>query len=102
MWGYPRLIPLCVIVALLTIAAPAQAWEARVGDVRQVGLEFRAGGVTAHATRVLSERRDGGVYTATLATDDPAGRTIAVRIARDELQATGPDGAEGMTARFAR
>ncbi|MBI2383191.1 MAG: glycoside hydrolase family 31 protein [Gammaproteobacteria bacterium] len=36
-----------------------------------------------HATGAVSESRDGGIYDATLATTDPAGRRIAVRIAPD-------------------
>jgi hypothetical protein len=75
MWGYPRATP---AFAVLAAAVP---WHAQVGPVDQVGLAFRAGGVTAQATRVVAERRDGAAYTATLATDDPAARTIAVRIA---------------------
>src|SRR6185295_5380601 len=93
---------LTAIVAAFTVAAPAHAWAVRVGAVDQVALEFRAGAVTARATQPLSERREGGVYTATLATDDPAGRTIDVRGNGDELRATGPPGTEAMTARFAR
>ncbi len=37
----------------------------------------------SHATRVVDERRDGGAYLATLATDDPLGRRLAVRVAPD-------------------
>lgn len=36
-----------------------------------------------HATRVLAEERAGDAYAATLATSDPAGRTLLVRIAPD-------------------
>ena len=36
-----------------------------------------------HATRVVEERRDGDAYVARLATSDPAGRTLAVRVAPD-------------------
>jgi hypothetical protein len=93
MWGYPRATP---AFAVLAVALP-------VGPVEQVGLAFRSGGVTARATRLVNEGRDGGAYTATLATDDPAGRTIAVRIAPagdgvTQMTATGPPGADGMTA----
>jgi hypothetical protein len=43
---------------------------------------FRTAGAWVHATTVLSSRRDGGDYVAELATNDPAGRTIAVRLRR--------------------
>jgi alpha-glucosidase (family GH31 glycosyl hydrolase) len=39
-------------------------------------LGFRDGDVWRHATRILSERRQGTGIVATLATDDPAGRRI--------------------------
>ncbi len=39
-------------------------------------LGFRDGAVWRHATRILSERRQGTGIVATLATDDPAGRRI--------------------------
>jgi len=46
-------------------------------------LGFSSAGVWWHATRVLRERRHGGSYEAMLATTDPAGRTVAVRVAPD-------------------
>ena len=45
-------------------------------------LGFRAGAAWFHATRVLSEGREGAAYTAELATTDPL-RRIGVRIAPD-------------------
>lgn len=45
-------------------------------------LGFRAGGVWWHATRVLSERRDGRAYLAELATTDPL-RRMEIRLAPD-------------------
>jgi alpha-glucosidase (family GH31 glycosyl hydrolase) len=43
-------------------------------------LGFRDGSVWRHATRILSERRQGTGIVATLATDDPAGRRIAATL----------------------
>jgi alpha-glucosidase (family GH31 glycosyl hydrolase) len=52
-----------------------------------------------HATKVIDERRDGAAYTATLASTDPTGRTLRVRIAPDAggvialtAEVTGPTG----------
>src|SRR3954469_8398200 len=114
MSGYPWRYLACGIVSFFTFVAPTPAqtvvddpFQARVGALDQVALEFRAAGITAHATRATDVRRDGDTYSATLATDDPVGRTIAVRIAPAgdgiaELEATGPPGTEAMRARFAR
>ncbi len=44
-------------------------------------LGFQAGGRWFRATRVLGAGRDGSAYAAELATDDPAGRRIALRVA---------------------
>jgi hypothetical protein len=44
-------------------------------------LAFTAGGVTANATRATGGHMDGRAYVATLQTDDPLGRSIAVRVA---------------------
>ncbi len=47
-------------------------------------LGFRTNaGTWFHATRVIVSGRDGPAYTATLATTDPLGRTLAVRIEPD-------------------
>jgi len=46
-------------------------------------LGFRTGTIWRHATQVLTDRRRGVTYAATLATNDPAGRRIEVRIAPD-------------------
>jgi len=46
-------------------------------------LGFRAAGVWRHATRVLSARRDGETYVAELATTDPTGRRLEVRVRPD-------------------
>ena len=46
-------------------------------------LGFRTAAGWFHATRVVSERRDGRAYVATLATSDPLGRRLSVRIERD-------------------
>src|SRR4051812_31411417 len=46
-------------------------------------LGFTAGGARFRATRVVSERSAGGSYDATVATDDPLGRTLAVHVAPD-------------------
>ena len=83
----------------LTAAAPAQATLRAVvepdpfrikvvdGAGRSVleevaggGLHLRAGGIDHRATKLVAERRDGDVYTATVATADPAGRTLHLRI----------------------
>jgi alpha-glucosidase (family GH31 glycosyl hydrolase) len=47
------------------------------------GLGFRTAAGSFHATRVLAGRRTGSGWAGTLATDDPAGRRIAVRVAPD-------------------
>ena len=43
-------------------------------------LGFQSLGISARATRVISVRRDGAAYDATLATSDPLGRTLALRV----------------------
>ncbi len=56
-----------------------QAGAAGPGPTGPLG--FQAGGRWFHATQALAARRDGGTYLAELATDDPAGRRIALRVA---------------------
>jgi alpha-glucosidase (family GH31 glycosyl hydrolase) len=46
-------------------------------------LGFGADGRWFHATRAVAESRSGGRYTATLATSDPRGRRLVVRVRRD-------------------
>jgi alpha-glucosidase (family GH31 glycosyl hydrolase) len=46
-------------------------------------LGFQAAGRWHHATRATALRVRGGTVVATLATDDPAGRSLQVRVARD-------------------
>jgi hypothetical protein len=46
-------------------------------------LGFATGATWWHATRVISERREGHAYVASLATSDPAGRQVELRIAPD-------------------
>jgi hypothetical protein len=46
-------------------------------------LGFEAGGTWFHATRVVSEQRGATEYTATLATNDPLGRRIELRLKPD-------------------
>jgi alpha-D-xyloside xylohydrolase len=52
-----------------------------LGPSGTLGFQTAAGWF--HATRVLSERSPGGAYVARLATTDPAGRPLSVRIERD-------------------
>src|SRR3954465_7769797 len=47
------------------------------GPTGTLGFETAAGWF--HATRVVSEARDGGAWTGRLATNDPLGRTLSVR-----------------------
>src|SRR5436853_157489 len=54
------------------------------------------------ATQAESVHHDAAGYTATLATTDPAGGTIQVRVTPTELTATGPPDADAMAASFAR
>ena len=60
-------------------ATLAQAAGAGGGPTGALG--FRSGIAWWRATRVLAARRDGDAYEATLATTDPLGRRIDVRIA---------------------
>ena len=109
--------PLLVAAALLLIGAvPAHAQfafddaTARVSFGELAGhpdlpIAFRDAGGWHGATRAGDVRREGGVLTATLATDDAAGRTIALRIAPEAdgvtaLEATGPPGTEAMRIGF--
>ncbi len=71
---------------------PDGAWSLGVSDrhgrdvLREAPgarLGFRTAAGSFHATRVLSARRSGAGWTGTLATNDPAGRRIAVRLAPD-------------------
>jgi sulfoquinovosidase len=58
--------------------------ELRGGGTGPAGsLGFQSGGVWWHATRVLRDRRDGDAYVASLATTDPLGATIELRLAPD-------------------
>ncbi|HWH43672.1 MAG TPA: TIM-barrel domain-containing protein [Thermoleophilaceae bacterium] len=57
----------------------SEAGSSGAGSAGKLGFQG-TGGVWRHATRVTSESRDGSAYTATLATDDPGGATIAVRV----------------------
>jgi alpha-glucosidase (family GH31 glycosyl hydrolase) len=59
----------------------AEAPGTGLGPTGTLGFQTALGWF--HATKVVSEARDGGAYTATVATSDPTGRTLAVRIARD-------------------
>ena len=91
---------------LLGGATPARAAEVDAGALRatvtsapwhlsftgpapQAGLEeaealgFRTAAGWQRATRVLEERREGDAWVATVATTDPAGRRLAVRLAPD-------------------
>ncbi len=133
-----RLLPIPLLAALLCLpgtafadervdAAPASAtlqtdpWRVTFeGDgVRLVEhdgtghgptgrLGFRAGGVWYHATRAVEVNRDGADVLATAATNDPLGRTLFVRIARDgdgivrlEADVAGAPGADAVGIAFA-
>jgi sulfoquinovosidase len=66
-----------------------------------------AGGTTAHATKATGGHMEGRAYVATLQTDDPLGRTIAVRVAPAgdgiiKVSAVGPPGADTMSVGFER
>ena len=54
---------------------------AGTGPGRSGTLGFETGAGWWRATRVLSRRREGDAYVATLATTDPLGRTLGVRLA---------------------
>ncbi len=56
------------------------AEDASTGTGPAGTIGFRTAGAWVHATRVLSSHQDGGDYGAELATNDPAGRTMAVRL----------------------
>ncbi|WP_372790702.1 TIM-barrel domain-containing protein [Paraconexibacter sp.] len=58
-------------------------------------LGFRTSGGWRRATRIIDQARDGDAFTATLATTDPGGRTLTVRIA------PAGDGLVRLTARVA-
>ena len=66
-------------------AAVARSLTAAAAGLTQapgtLGFRTAAGGF--HATRVLDSRRRRDAWTATLATNDPAGRRLAVRLAPD-------------------
>ena len=56
--------------------------QAQPGGAGAAGpLGFRVGGIWRHATRVVASHVARGVYEARLATDDPDGRGIALRVA---------------------
>jgi alpha-glucosidase (family GH31 glycosyl hydrolase) len=59
----------------------AEAPGTGLGPTGTLGFQTALGWF--HATKVITEARDGAAYTATVATSDPAGRTLAVRIAPD-------------------
>jgi len=70
-------------------------------------LGFRAGGTWFHATRATTVRKEGDTVTATVATDDPAGRTFKVRLGPDgegilrlEAAVGGPSGADAVGIGF--
>jgi alpha-glucosidase len=90
-----------VLLAVTAPAAGAQQVDFAAG-LGQVGLEFDRAGVAFSATHAESVHRDAAGYTATLATTDPAGGTIEVRVTPTDLTATGPADADSMAASFAR
>ena len=84
-------------------------WRVDYGVVDEAArsLTFTAGGTTAHATRATGGHMAGRAYVATVRTDDPQGRTIAVRIAPAgdgivSVDATGPPDADTMAVGFDR
>jgi alpha-glucosidase (family GH31 glycosyl hydrolase) len=107
------------VVVLLAAAAPARAQEsfgidretARLSFSKLEGhpalpLAFRdATGAWRSAARAADVEQEGDALVATLQTDDPAGRTIALRIAREAdgvvaLRATAPGDATAMRLGF--
>ena len=92
----------------LTATITAEPWNVAFAEAggRTVlteaddGLGYKTAAGWVRATKVLSESRDGAAYLATLATTDPAGATIEVRVTPDSdgviaLSAT-PKGALGL------
>ncbi len=54
-----------------------------LSELPGAGLGFLSASGWARVTRVLRGRRSGRAYAATLATDDPLGRRVALRVAPD-------------------
>ena len=78
-------------------------WQAR-GDSSTGTLGYEAGGSWFHATRIVAQRREGSALVATLATNDPLGRRITVRLAPSgegamSLSATVAGPAAGLVSR---
>jgi alpha-glucosidase (family GH31 glycosyl hydrolase) len=111
-----RLLPLLAVALVAPQAAAAQQLDAgslrarvahnpwRITFVDRAGrsvlaeapagtLGFRTAAASFHATRVIAGRSAGSAWEATLATSDPSGRRLSVRLARD---------AEGVIALRAR
>ena len=93
----------------LTATVHVDPWHIEYNAVDEAprALAFTSGGMTARATRATGGHMEGRAYVATLQTDDPQGRTIAVRIAPAgdgiiAVDATGPPGAETMAVGFER
>ena len=102
-----RTVPFLVALALLAAPAAARAQVDPASGAMTVGaLEespaqragFRTPAGWFRAARALSVRQEGAATVAELATNDPAGRTLQLRVAPDgegvvavELTASGPD-----------
>ena len=102
-----RTVPFLVALALLTAPAAAHAQvdettgALTVGELAESSAQragFRTPAGWFRATRALSVRREGAATVAELATNDPTGRTLQLRVAPDgdgivavEITATGPD-----------
>jgi alpha-glucosidase (family GH31 glycosyl hydrolase) len=81
----------------LTFAGPAP--QASLDEARGLSLGFRDAAGWWRATKVLTERRDGAAWIGTVATSDPQGRTLSVRIAPDGAgEVTVQASADGATA----
>jgi hypothetical protein len=92
------------LTATLEPATARVAFGALAGH-RDLPIAFRDAGGWHGATRAASVERDGAALRAVLATTDPLGRTIALRIAPDAdgvvaLAAGGPPGATAMRLGF--
>ena len=80
-----------VDAAPLTATVAGDPWRITFEDARglllaehpDLTIGFTVGGARFRAMRATDLRRDGDAVVATLATNDPAGRTIAVRVRRD-------------------
>jgi alpha-glucosidase len=123
--GAPAAVDRTVSAGLLTATVTADPWSLTFADANGKTVLAEATGTASgptgtvgfqttlgwyHATKVIDEQRAGTAYIAHLATNDPSGRTLAIKLAPDAagviafiatVQGSGPDAVQQAGIAFA-